>query len=275
MAWVRSFTSDSWWNKEIPSSVPVDPHSATMITAQAKVCGVPVVGSPWGGWAMPWSEVRSKSAGKIATITDSTGLSMKLLIDPDVGSMTGDDAAIVFRDLVNKVEASTFETAAVYNRDGTINTSKPIRCKGFSVYYLGTNGLSRQVGGDKRNTGHRGGTPSASALHPDEIADGIRSRKKIALGQPADHPGPNFPYYGIESPRNGGIPEGAVIRRRDDSNNPVLHNAHVFGFLVGDTGQIGHATLKTVQAAEYDDAILNALDNETWAGWDVMQLGWR
>lgn len=270
MTFTRSFASTSWWNTMIPTSVMVDPDSKAWTTAQAKVCPPPTVGSPQGGWAMPWSEA---VAGQTATITDGH-TSVKIDIDVHVGQMAGDDAAIVFRDLIRGIEVATFETVLSHKADGTIDLTKPIRCTGYAVFDTASNGLARQVGGPKQNTGHRGIVPSSMALHPTDTP--ILHRLKVALGQPGDHPGPNFPMYGIESPRNGAIPEGAVIRLR----NPVVGNivqqaAHVFGFIIGDTGAPGKATLKTVQGGVYSAAILHGLDGTTWDQWDVMKRGWR
>jgi hypothetical protein len=272
MAFRRSFSSDSWWNKPIPGSVPVDPKSAAMIKAQATRCPPPTVGSPNGGWAMPWSEgIR----GNLVTVTDGSK-SVKINIDPNVGSMAGDDAAIVWRDFLTGVEISTFESVVSYTRDGKVDLSKPIRCKAFGIFKIDSNGLTRQVGGDKMNNGHRGIPPSAMALHPDELGSPILHRLKIALGQPADHPGPNFPMYGIESPRNGGIPEGAVIRLKNPRSGDVLQqNAHDFGFIVGDTAAPGKSVVKAVQGGQYESRVMQSLDNLDWGDWEVMKLGWK
>jgi hypothetical protein len=273
MTWKRSFTPDSWFNTPIPASVQVASNSAAMIKAQALRCPPPTVGNPTGGWAMPWSEATSKSP--TATITNGAS-SVKIRIDPHVGEMSGDDAAIVWRDLTSGIEVSTFVTVPTYDSNGLVDVRKPIRCKDYGIYKIDSNGLSRQVGGDKKNTGHRGIPPSSMALHPDDPVSGIKHRLKVALGQPGDHPGPNFPMYGIESPRNGGIPEGAVIRLRDpEPGNPVQQAAHDYGFIVGDTAGDGKSILKTVQGGVFSLAILKALDGTTWDQWDVMTLGWR
>jgi hypothetical protein len=273
MTWKRSFTPDSWFNTPIPASVQVASNSAAMIKAQALRCPPPTVGNPTGGWAMPWSEATASSP--TATITDGK-TSVKLKIDPHVGEMSGDDAAIVWRDLSTGLEVATFETLLSHKSDGTVDVKKPIRCTGYAIYKTGSNGLSRQVGGDKKNTGHRGIPPSTMALHSGEVDSGqILQRKKIAFGQPSDHPGPNFPMYGIESPRNGGIPEGAVIRYKGPIGNLIQQAAHDYGFIVGDTAGDGKSILKTVQGGVFSLAILKALDGTTWDDWDVMTLGWR
>lgn len=268
----RSFTSDSWWNTPFPASAAVDPNSAVMIRAQALFCPPPTVGTPTGAWAMPWSEANALSHP--ATIRDASGDTVTLAVDTHVGEMVGNDAAVVWRDLHKGVEVATFETVVPRKSDGTINLTRDITCTNFSVYYTGTNGLAQQVGGDKRNTGHRGVTPSSMALYPLECVVPIRSVKKVSLGPPADYPGPNHPMYGIESPRKGGIPEGARLRLRNPApGNIVQQAAHEYGFIVGDTAGDGHATLKTVQGGGYAPAILTALDGLTWNDWDVMTLG--
>lgn len=279
----RSFTSESWWNKPFPSDLPIHPSSKAWTAAQAKVCHPPTLGNPAGGWAMPYSEAVK---GATATITDGH-TSVKIDIDVHVGTMAGDDAAIVFRDLARGIEINTFETVLTRNADGTVNLSKPIRCTGYSIYNTTSNGLARQVGGIKQNTGHRGIVPSSRVLRVAEIG-ALLSRKSVALGQPGDHPIPNFPMYGGESPRNGAIPEGMTIRYHGPITNPILQAAHDFGFIIGDTGGPGTATLKTVQGGDYRTpaeqaanvpiaraSILHALDNTTWDQWDVMQAGWR
>jgi hypothetical protein len=242
-----------------------------MIATQAKHCHPPTIGNPVGNWAIPWSE--ANKASKTATIIDAQGDGVTLGIDVNIGLMVGDDAAIVFRDLFRNVEVGTFETNVPRLRDGRVDTRKPITCTNFSVYYTNTNGLSRQVGGDKRNTGHRGVPPSLFALHPDEVTQVMR-RLKTGLGQPADHPGPNRPMYGIETPRDGGVPEGGVLQYNGPIRNPILKAAHDYGFIVGDTGAEGTATIKTVQDGTYTKAILDSLDGTSWSDWDVMQLGW-
>lgn len=272
MTFKRSFTSDSRFNKIIPSSVPVDPNSAQMIGVQAKHCHPPTIGNPVGNWAIPWSEAEGNSP--IATIRDAAGNTVRIGVDVNIGVMAGDDAAIIWRDFGRKVEISTFETNVPRLSNGKINVSKPITCSGFGIYYTDTNGLSRQVGGDRRNTGHRGIPPSIQALHPSEV-DLIERMLKTGLGQPADHPGPNFPMYGIESPRDGGIPEGANVRYMGPIRNSIQKAAHDYGFIVGDTGNEGTATVKTVQGGAYSDAVLKSLDGTNWDQWVVMKLGWR
>ncbi len=271
----RSFADASWWNTPIPSTVKVDPRSDAMTVAQAKSCGPPTVGAPTGAWAIPWSEI--VSGGLQVTIKDSKGNSTKVYVDPHVGEMGGDDAAIVFRDWRTGVEVSTFETVIPRKADGTVDASKPITCKAYGKFGLNTNGIDKAAtGGDPANSGHRGVPPSSMALTPWE-ADGrpIQSRKKVSLGPPADHPGPNWPMTGIESPRGGAIPEGANIRRKAPGSNPVQVAAHVYGFIIGDTAGAGKSTLKTVQGGHYDKAVIDALDGDTWADWEVMTLGWR
>lgn len=274
MVFARSFTDDSWWNRPIPSTVPVDPRSAAMTSAQGQSCPPPKVGSPFGAWAMPWSEAATLS--KTAKIRDASGATVQISVDTNIGEMSGNDAAVVWRDLKRGIEVATFETDVPRKRDGTIDLTKPIVCTAFSIYGTGTNGLSRQVGGAKQNSGHRGVPPSASALHPAEALGPIAHRLKCALGQPGDHPGPNFPMYGIESPRGGAIPEGAVIRLRNPkAGNVIQQAAHAYGFIVGDTGATGTATIKTVQGGVYSAAVLDSLKGTSWPDWDVMLLGWH
>lgn len=273
----RSFVASSWWNTPIPAGVGVDSRSATMIAKQAKSCPPPTVKSSSGGWALPWSEV-SGTAGTLATIKDAQSNIVKVYIDVTVGDMSGDDGAIVFRDWRTGVEISTFETKVVRHSDGKVDTSKPIMCKSFGSYRLGTDGIAKQSGGDKANSGHRGVAPSSMALFPTDQYGPILHRLKVALGQPADTPGPNWPMYSLESPRSGGIPEGAVIRLKGSSTNvasPVQVAAHAFGFIVGDTAGAGKSALKTVQGHAYGPETMNALDGLTWADWEVMALGWR
>src|SRR4051812_32878148 len=201
MTFKRSFTDSSYFNKPLSSSFPVDPNSAAMIAIQAKHCHPPTIGNPVGNWAIPWSEATATS--KVVTIRSTAGDTIRLGIDVHIGLMAGDDAACVFRDLTRNVEVGTFETNIPRKPDGTVDTTRAITCTNFSIYYTDTNGLSRQVGGDARNTGHRGVPPSLFALHPLEVT-GVQRVLKTALGQPGDHPIPNFPMYGGESPRDGG-----------------------------------------------------------------------
>jgi hypothetical protein len=281
----RSFTPDSYWNTPYPAGLAVDPHSAEWTARQALLCPPPKLGKPTAAWALPWSE--ATSADPVVTIRDSKGATVQLAVNVHTGSMTGDDAAIVWRDLGRHIEVATFETVVV-RKDGSIDTSKPITCTGFATFDTDTNGIARQVGGPKQNTGHRGVVPSSMALHPDEAHAPILHRLKCSLGPPADNPGPNYPMYGIESPRPGAIPEGATLRYNGPITNVVLQAAHDFGLIVGDTAGGGTSVVKTVQGGDYrsqaerdsgvvvtDAAILRALDATTWDQWDVMELGWK
>lgn len=223
---------------------------------------------------MPWSEI--VTTGKLATIRDSAGKTVKLYIDVTIGAMTGDDGAAVFRDWRTGIEVSTFETVIPRLSNGTVNVTKPITCKAFASYKLSSNGIAKLTsGGDPANSGHRGIPPSAMALHPSDTGI-IAHRMKVSLGPPADHPGPNYPMYGIESPRGGGIPEGAVIRRKvRDTSNQVRLAAHDYGLIIGDTAGGGKSALKTVQGGVYPTSVLQALDGTTWADWEVMTLGFK
>jgi hypothetical protein len=221
---------------------------------------------------MPWSEVTV--SGLMMTIVSSKAAAVTIRIDPNIGQMSGNDAAVVFRDWLAGIEISTFETIIPRRADGTVDTAKPITCTNYGIYALVSDGIAESSGGSQGNGGHRGVPPSAMALHPKDTT--IQHRLKVALGEPADAPGPNWPMYGIESPRSGAIPEGAVIRPKErDTSNPVRLAAHDYGFIVGDTAAPGKAALKTVQGGTYAPEILSALDGLTWDDWEVMTLGWR
>lgn len=273
----RSFTDQSYYNTPIPANLAVDPNSAKMIAVQATKCPPPTIKPPSGSWALPWSEVTSK-AWPMVTITDGH-TSVRLRIDATIGQMAGDDGAAVFRDWTTGLEVATFETIFARDSDGNVDTSKQIRCSGYAHYALDSNGLARQVaGGDPRNSGHRGIPGGIMALLPDEAVSGVFHKLKAALGQPADHPGPNFPMYGIESPRNGGIPEGANCRLKKSSArfnpNDRIHVAMAtYGVIIGDTAGAGKSAIKTVQGASYPVEVLRSLDVFAWADWEVMTLG--
>lgn len=282
MTFVPSFTEFSWWNTPIPvESVPVDVRSGQMITAQASLCDPPRVGRPAAAWAIPWSEVGLQDAKPWASIVNKKGSRIQIHVDTRTGIMAGNDAAVIWRDWQTMTEVSTFETKIPRKPDGTIDTTQAITCTNYGVWGMKTNGIARSVaGGQKPNSGHRGIPPSVMALHPGEV-DGIRRRLKISLAPPADHPGPNWPMTGIESPRKGGIPEGAVIRLKSEAIARVgptgaaleiATAANVFGFIVGDTG--GNSTLKVVQGGVYPVEVIHALEGFVWQDWEVMQLGW-
>lgn len=273
MTFTRSFPTSSYWNTPLPvENRPIASNSAQMIADQAKVCDVPNIQNPNSSWAIPWSE--AKAGDPIATIMSSRGDQAKIRVDPNIGEMVGDDAAIVFRDLTSHIEIGTFETKVPRRRTGVIDTSKPIMCTNFSIYDTNTEGVARQSGGSKQNTGHRGVPPSAFAWHPDEV-DAVERCLKVSLAPPCDHPGPNWPMYGIESPRgNTGIPEGArfyKITQPPAGSHPVLMAAWKYGFIVGDTG--GSPSLKAVLNGTYPKGTAG-LDNVRWTDFAVLPLGW-
>lgn len=281
MSFTPSFTPFSWWNLPIPADVAVDPNSDAMIAAQAKVCDPPRIGRPTGAWAIPWSEVGLSDAAPWATIVSSSGGRVTLHVDPRTGIMAGNDAAVIWRDWQTQIEVSTFETFIPRLGDGTIDTTKPITCTNYGLWGIKTNGIARKAaGGQKPNNGHRGIPPSVMALHPDEVT-AVRRRLKISLAPPADHPGPNWPMTGIESPRHGGIPEGAVLRLKDSAllrsgttgaALEIASAANNWGFIAGDTG--GSAVCKTVQGGVYGPGVITALEPFTWQDWEIMTLGW-
>lgn len=273
MAFTRSFTDTSWWNRPIPSTVPADPFSAKYIQNLKNTEPKDRIGIGTGAWAMFYAD--SAHVGTPSTITNKAGKKVQVHTPAKVDLMSGNDKACVFRCLGCDLEVSLFEAVQV--------NATTWRCTNFGAYHPSTEGIS----GSQGNSGHRGIPPSAMMITGQELLEGaINHRLKMGVKSPADRrldgkAMPIWPMDGYEKGHGTAIPEGAVLRLKASAfarvnpkgtSRTIATAAMVYGIIVGETG--GHATIKGQLNATLPPDTSKALDLFHFADYEVMTLGW-
>src|SRR5215471_458139 len=196
----RAFTTGSWWNTPIPSSVGADARSTDMV-AWMKADEPENMTLSDAAWSLP--DYMATATDPLAEVSDPRGSVVRIHIPEDVVMMRGNDKEMCVIDRSMDQSLATFETVRV--------SSTTFTCSGMARYWLHSEGIAAKSGGTAGNFGHRGIPGPVMGIRKAELDAGLIARRlKCAISGPSE-PGtwgfgtdPSWPMSGYEKGHGNG-----------------------------------------------------------------------
>jgi hypothetical protein len=274
----RPFQPTSYWNTRL-GHAPRDSHSGAWIHETESNNAFKFLRLVLGDYAMP--VYHAKPSDPVRQIS-SGGHTVSVHIPNKARPMNTSDAALTV------IDRSTNQVVGLF---GAHVSGGSWSVSGLSRYGFQSGGIAGGLpGGARDNFGHRGIPASVPAVTKREIRRGkIRHRLEIYWHETASSTPEGrsayFPMTGSEGGKNGVVPEGAVIRIRQNVNLRSLHLSRAayviaralqkYGAVVGDNAGQGNS-LKLQGNTDWSGILgTDSLHAIPWSDYVFVKGGYR
>lgn len=277
----RAFTDSSWWNLPMPATTPVDAASGRWIAALSAA----TTGEGWlkltgasGSTSQAQPVYFSGDADPVFTIDPKQGPTVTVHIPTEAEGSGAPNPKMTV------IDRSTDQGVGLF---GATYSAGHWTATGVDRYFLSSNGLHEDLGGQTGNSGHRGATMVEKAPRLDEVEAGaIAHRTECFLPPKLVGVSSVWPMTGSDGGNAGGIPEGVVLRIRPSVDLAakglsagalvIARSLQEYGCMITDGGSSRAATIR-LQRADWSAMGVNkdSLETLTWDDWEFVQGGYH